>query len=91
MFQDALFNSLLDNPYLNLQLTGKPSQQVTRDVIRNFTRSEVNKDGCHVSASSARRSEETFSSVTTSHHVSSNASSVLCFSSWWTTRGTVCL
>lgn len=29
MFQDALFNSLLDDPYLSLQLAGKPSQQVT--------------------------------------------------------------
>lgn len=28
--QDALFNSLLDEPYLSLQLAGKPSQQVTR-------------------------------------------------------------
>lgn len=28
--QDALFNSLLDEPYLSLQLAGKPSPQVTR-------------------------------------------------------------
>lgn len=27
--QDALFNSLLDDPYLNLQFTGKSNQQVT--------------------------------------------------------------
>lgn len=31
--QDALFNSLLDDPYLSLQLGGKPSQQVSGEVV----------------------------------------------------------
>lgn len=31
--QDALFNSLLDDPYLSLQLGGKPPQPVSGDVI----------------------------------------------------------
>ncbi|XP_041798824.1 CREB-regulated transcription coactivator 2 isoform X2 [Chelmon rostratus] len=31
LYNDALFNSLLDDPYLSLQLTGKSSQQFTSD------------------------------------------------------------
>ena len=33
VFQDALFNSLLDDPYLSLQLTGKSTQQVTESTV----------------------------------------------------------
>ncbi|XP_008297208.1 CREB-regulated transcription coactivator 2 [Stegastes partitus] len=31
LYNDALFNSLLDDPYLNLQLTGKSNQQFTAE------------------------------------------------------------
>ncbi|KAG8010918.1 CREB-regulated transcription coactivator 2 [Nibea albiflora] len=31
LYNDALFNSLLDDPYLSLQLTGKSNQQFTAD------------------------------------------------------------
>lgn len=34
--QDALFSSLLDDPYLSLQLSGKSHQQVKLNLSLNF-------------------------------------------------------